>query len=160
MKKEFIWGILRIFMGFMFFWAFIDKLFGLGFATAVDKSWLKGASPTVGFLKFATHGPLDSFFKGLAGSSIVDWLFMIGLLLLGLSLMLGIGMKIAGYSGSLLLLLMYLAAMPPKNNPVLDEHIIYILVLMSLVSVDAGRYLGLAKLWSKTGLVKKFPVLK
>ena len=26
-------------------WAFMDKLWGLGFSTTVDKSWLGGASP-------------------------------------------------------------------------------------------------------------------
>ncbi|OGH40401.1 MAG: hypothetical protein A3B41_02735 [Candidatus Levybacteria bacterium RIFCSPLOWO2_01_FULL_37_26] len=147
-------------MGWIFFWAFLDKLLGLGFATETAKSWLSGNSPTTGFLKFATHGPFKPFFESLAGSTIVDWLFMIGLFGIGLSLILGIGMRIAAYSGSLLLFLMWLALLPPENNPILDDHIIYILVLMVLDRSDAGEYFGFGKSWKKTSLVKKYPLLR
>ncbi|MBI2577711.1 MAG: hypothetical protein HYV77_02605, partial [Candidatus Wildermuthbacteria bacterium] len=43
-------GIVRISIGWIFFWAFIDKLWGLGFATAAGNSWLNGGSPTTTFL--------------------------------------------------------------------------------------------------------------
>jgi len=39
---------MRILLGIIFLWAFVDKLFGLGFATSSAKSWLGGASPTSG----------------------------------------------------------------------------------------------------------------
>ena len=81
-------GLTRIALGFVFFWAFIDKLFGLGFSTAADKSWLLGNSPTAGFLSHATHGPFASVFQTLVGQAWVDVLFMLGLLLIGLALML------------------------------------------------------------------------
>lgn len=159
--KNNIWGLLRIALGFVFFWAFIDKLFGLGFATAAGKSWLSGGSPTTGFLKMGTQGPFASFFQSLAGSAVVDWLFMMGLLLLGVSLILGIGVKIASYGGSLLLFLMWLALIPPQNNPFVDEHIIYILALLGLGSIPAAdREFSLAKWWLKTKLVKKNPILQ
>ena len=88
-------ALLRIGLGWIFLWAFIDKVFGLGFATEAGKHWLTGASPTMGFLKFGTKGPLAGVFQAMAGSPVVDWLFMLGLLLIGLALILGIGMKIA-----------------------------------------------------------------
>lgn len=147
-------------MGWTFFWAFIDKLFGLGFATAPGKAWIDGASPTTGFLKFAVKGPLKELFQGLAGNQVVDVLFMGGLLLIGLALISGIGVKIAAYAGSLLLLLMYLAVMLPANNPFLDEHIIYIFLLLGLAQVDAGEWLGFGKWWGNVGMVKKFSILK
>ncbi len=37
---RYVWAVLRLLMGWTFFWAFIDKLFGLGFATAAESSWL------------------------------------------------------------------------------------------------------------------------
>ena len=89
-KLESIWGLLRISIGWIFLWAFIDKLFGLGFATTSEKAWISGASPTSDFLTFGTRGPLVGFYQGLAGNALVDWLFMIGLLLVGLALILGI----------------------------------------------------------------------
>lgn len=143
-------------MGFVFLWAFFDKLFGLGFATAADKSWLAGNSPTFGFLKFGAHGPFKPFFESLAGSVVVDYLFMFGLLGIGLTLMLGIARKITTLSGTLLLFLMWLALLPPEHNPILDEHIIYILALQLLLQLRSGEVFGLARWWENTPLVKKY----
>lgn len=159
-KKQYIWALLRLALGLIFLWAFFDKLFGLGFATALGESWLSGGSPTLGFLKFGTHGPFVSVYQGLAGSPLVDWLFMIGLLLIGMALIIGIGIKIASYSGALLMLLMWLAALPPEHHPFLDEHIIYLIILIGLVSAKLGQCLGLGKWWAETKLVKKFSFLE
>ncbi|MFA6391855.1 MAG: hypothetical protein WCW66_03855 [Patescibacteria group bacterium] len=159
-KAQSVWGILRITLGLILLWSFFDKLFGLGFDTVTDKSWLAGNSPTVGFLKFGTDGPLASFYQNIAGNALVDWLFMLGLLLVGMALILGIGMRIAGFSGSLMMLLLWSAVLPKVHNPILDEHIIYILVLLGLTYSDAGRFIGLGNWWQNTQLVKKYPFLK
>lgn len=148
-KERYIWAVLRIGMGWIFLWAFLDKLFGLGFATARENAWLAGGSPTTGYLNFATSGPFTSLFQNLAGNPVIDWLFMLGLLLLGLALILGIGVKVAGYSGALLMFLMWLSHLPPENNPVLDEHIIYLIILIGLARVKAGQVVGLGKWWSE-----------
>jgi thiosulfate dehydrogenase [quinone] large subunit len=160
-KTQHVLGVLRIVMGFIFLWAFVDKLFGLGFATAPDKSWLSGISPTTGFLQFGVHGPFTVFFQGLAGSPLVDWLFMLGLLFVGISLMLGIFMRLSGFAGIVMLLLMYLAVgLSPANNPVIDEHIVYILVIMILVMTDSGKCFGLRDWWENTLFVQKYKVFK
>lgn len=160
MKQQLYLALLRVSMGWIFLWAFLDKLFGLGSSTLPDKSWLNGVSPTAGFLKMATHGPFKSYFQSLAGSTIVDWLFMLGLLGVGLALILGIGRKISTMAGSLLMILMWLSLFPPANNPFMDEHIIYILVLQLLLQLHAGEVFGLGKWWNETILVKKFTFLK
>ena len=157
MKKEAFGkaqGILRIALGLIFLWAFFDKLLGLGFATTADKSWLAGNSPTSGFLSKAVYGPFANIFHSLAGNPVVDWLFMLGLLLIGLSLTFGFLVKIASMSGSLMLLFMWLAMLPPKNNPILDDHIIYIIVLIGFIFSDAGNHLGLGKKWSSLRIVR------
>ena len=41
-----VWPVLRIALGFVFLWTFLDKTFGLGFATPAEKAWVTGASPT------------------------------------------------------------------------------------------------------------------
>lgn len=158
--EQIIWGILRLSLGWIFLWAFLDKVFGLGFTTPPEKAWLEGVSPTYGYLTNATHGPLADLFKAIAGMVVVDWLFMIGLLLIGLSLMLGIGVRVAAYSGSLLLFFMILAAsLPPEHNPIIDEHIIYILILMLLARRPAGEWLGFGAWWAKQSFVKNKPYL-
>ncbi len=127
--KHLVYVALRISMGFIFLWAFLDKTFGLGFATTVENAWIHGGSPTRGFLSFATKGPFAEIFQSLAGMPVVDWLFMLGLLGVGVALIFNKYIKWAALVGSVMLLLIYLAVLPPENNPLIDDHIIYILVL-------------------------------
>lgn len=158
-KLELFFSLLRIALGFLFFWPFIDKLFGLGFATVTGKAWLDGISPTAGFLEFGADSSLSFLFKDLVGFLFVDWIFMLGLLGLGLSLMLGIGMKIAGVAGPLLMILLYLAVFPSENNPVVDEHIIYLLLFLIFGTNAIGHKFSLYPWWKRTKLVKKYPIL-
>jgi len=137
--KKVIWFKLRLVMGLIFLWAFFDKLLGLGFATTKETAWLYGGSPTYGFLTHATRGPFAGFFQGLAGMAVVDWLFMLGLLFVGLTLLSNKFIIWGASAGSLMLLLMYLAVFPPENNPLLDDHIVYILVLGLLVLKSKER---------------------
>ncbi|MEK7219297.1 MAG: hypothetical protein AAB687_01315 [Patescibacteria group bacterium] len=129
-KQKFIETVLRLVMSFIFLWAFFDKVFGLGFATIADKAWINGGSPTYGFLSIAAKGPFASIFHNLAGMPIVDWLFMGGLLFVGLTLLFNKYVKLGCVAGVLMLVLMYLALLFPVNNPIIDDHIIYALVLL------------------------------
>lgn len=123
-------------MGFIFLWAFLDKVFGLGFATIAAKAWINGGSPTSGFLSFAVKGPFSEIFHSLSGLVVVDWLFMLGLLFVGVTLMFNRYVKLGCLAGSLMLFLMYLALLLPENNPIIDDHIIYILVLALMATKD------------------------
>lgn len=129
-KEKLVFMVLRLAMGFVFLWAFFDKVFGLGFATTTGKAWINGGSPTTGFLSFAVKGPLAEIFHSLAGVAVVDWLFMLGLIFVGLTLIFNRYIKWGCVAGCLMLFFMYLALLFPENNPIIDEHIIYILVLM------------------------------
>ncbi|MFA6533422.1 MAG: hypothetical protein WCT22_05545 [Patescibacteria group bacterium] len=131
-KQKIIMVTLRIVMGFIFLWTFLDKVFGLGLSTVSSKAWINGGSPTSGFLSAAVKGPFVDFFHSLAGVAVVDWVFMAGLLFVGLTLIFNKFVKWGAVAGSLMLLLMYLALLWPANNPIIDEHIVYILVLMLL----------------------------
>ncbi len=152
-------AILRIGLGWIFLWAFLDKLFGLGLSTVPEKAWLAGGSPTSGFLANSPTGPFANMFNALAGAAWVDWLFMVGLALIGLSLILGVGMRIASLAGSVLLFLMWLAVLPPKNNPFLDDHLIYLLVLQALYRTRSEQVWSLNQRWSSLPLVQKHPWL-
>lgn len=155
-----VWAATRIALGWIFLWAFIDKLFGLGFATPAAKAWINGGSPTTGFLKGTADRALGGFFTSLAGQAWVDWLFMLGLAGIGIALVLGAGMRIAAVSGALLMVLMWAAELPLANNPFMDEHLIYALLMAGLALVNAGDTVGIGKWWSQTALVRKYPVLR
>jgi thiosulfate dehydrogenase [quinone] large subunit len=159
-SARYVLAATRIALGWVFLWAFLDKTFGLGFATERADAWINGGSPTFGFLNFATEGKVfHDFFAGLAGP-VADWVFMIGLLGLGLALTLGIGMRIAAVAGSVLLVSMWAAELPLENNPFMDDHIVYALALVALAFYGAGRTWGLGRAWEKLSVVQRFPVLK
>ncbi|PIR41551.1 MAG: hypothetical protein COV31_00375 [Candidatus Yanofskybacteria bacterium CG10_big_fil_rev_8_21_14_0_10_46_23] len=149
-----IWGLLRILLGWIFLWAFIDKLWGLGFATASERAWLAGGSPTRGFLNSVTEGPFAEIFKSLAGNPIVDWLFMLGLLFVGLTLFFGFSVRLGSLAGIIMLGFIYLAGfLPPENNPIVDDHIIYIVVMLGLIlNPESANFLGFGRCWQKYGL--------
>jgi len=160
-KFKAILGILRLSMGLIFLWAFFDKVWGLGFATTPDKSWLAGSSPTAGFLGFGVHGPFANIFHTMAGSTLVDWLFMLGLLFIGTTLTLGVMVRLGGYTGVLMLFLMYLAVgIQPVNHPFIDEHFIYIFVMLVVAWSDSGKYFGMANAWARTSLVEQHQIFK
>ncbi len=148
-------ALTRILLGFVFLWAFLDKTFGLTFATAPEKAWLAGASPTTGFLKMGVNpdSPFAAFFNSLAGNPLVDWLFMLGLLGIGLALVLGVALRIAAAAGTVLLVMMWLALIPLENNPLIDDHIVYAAVLW--VVAAGRREFSLAKWWTNVDVVKR-----
>jgi thiosulfate dehydrogenase (quinone) large subunit len=149
---------IRLALGWTFLWAFLDKTFGLGHETAEKAAWINGGHPTEGFLKFGAAGPFKGFYNDIAGQSWADWLFMLGLLGIGLALTLGIGMRIAAAAGATLLVLMWTAVLPPENNPFMDDHLIYAAVLVVLALTAAGNTIGFGAWWSK--VVGKFTWLK
>ncbi|MGW4958292.1 hypothetical protein ACWEPL_13795 [Nonomuraea sp. NPDC004186] len=153
---NYIWAIARISIGWIFLWAFLDKTFGWGFATPANRAWISGGSPTAGFLKGTGENALGGIFSSLAGQAWVDWLFMAGLLGIGLALILGVGTRIAAVTGSLMLVLMWAAELPLANNPFMDEHIVYAVVLVGLALANAGATLGLGNL----PIVRRNPYLR
>src|SRR6266511_1876735 len=87
-------AVLRVATGVIFLWAFLDKRFGLGYATGSQNAWINGGSPTKGFLSRVAVGPFESLFHSWAGAAWADWLFMLGLLAIGIALILGIGLRL------------------------------------------------------------------
>lgn len=147
-------------MAFIMLWAFFDKLLGLGYSTSSDMAWIRGVSPTYGFLNYALkESILGAIFGKLSGYYVVDILFMAGLLGVGTALLLGIAVRIAGYAGALQMFLIYLSLFPPENNPLVDEHIIYILVFLGLAQ-EPFRPGKLGEWWRKRELIKKYPILR
>ena len=55
---------------------------------------------------------------------------MLGLLFIGVTLMINKWVKWGSLAGAVMLLLMYFALLWPANNPFVDEHLIYAVVLI------------------------------
>jgi thiosulfate dehydrogenase [quinone] large subunit len=163
---------LRIAFGITFLWAFLDKTFALGFHTGYDQdgvldrfgpaAWINGGSPTEGFLSFGVPAtnPFHGFFTSLAGHAWVDGLFMLGMLGIGLTLLLGVGMRIATAAGALMYAFMYAASLPLENNPVVDDHLVGIIVMAVLALGAAGTTWGLGRRWNRIKVVEDHPVLR
>ncbi|WP_432839527.1 hypothetical protein [Dactylosporangium sp. CA-092794] len=159
-------AVLRYATGFIFLWAFLDKTFGLGYSTPEAKAWINGGNPTKGFLASVDAGPLQGFFHTIAGTWYANWLFMLGMLGIGIALFAGIGLRIAAVSGTIIMAGMWLAEFPlaqhtakgaatGSTNPITDYHFIYAAVLIVLAAAYAGHTWGLGRWWAKLPFVQK-----
>ncbi|PWI13301.1 hypothetical protein DI272_03510 [Streptomyces sp. Act143] len=164
--SPYVLAVLRVLTGFVFLWAFLDKTFGFGYATPSGKGWIDGGSPTKGFLSGVAAGPMESTFHDWAGAGWADWLFMLGLLGIGLALIAGIGLRLAAVAGTAMMALMWIAEWPPakhlsdgsasmSTNPFADYHLVYAVVLIALAAAGAGATWGLGKLWARLPFVSR-----
>ncbi len=158
-------AVLRIMTGFVFLWAFLDKTFGLGYATASGKGWIDGGSPTKGFLSGVAAGPMQSTFHSWAGAGWANWLFMLGLLGVGIALVSGIALRLAAVAGTALMAFMWIAEWPPakhladgtasmSNNPVVDYHVLYAAIMIALAVASVGTTWGLGRTWARLPVVR------
>ncbi len=148
---------LRLVMGWVFLQAGLTKLF--------DPSWT-----AAGFLQNAVPegNPLMGVWTGMAGSPIVDGMVIWGFTLIGVALLLGILVRWSAFWGAVMMLLMWaaslegglLAGLPLAHGWVVDDHIVYALLLFGLGAVGAGRILGVDSWLEDTILVKRFPRLR
>jgi thiosulfate dehydrogenase (quinone) large subunit len=159
-------AVLRISLGLVFLWAFLDKTFGLGYSTPSAKAWIHGGSPTKGFLSSVEVGPFQSLFNTMAGTWYANSLFMLSMLAVGVALIAGIGVRIAAGAGVLVLAMMWLAEFPlarytatgeasGSSNPVIDYHFVYAAGLVVLALTYAGHTWGLGRWWAQLPFVQK-----
>lgn len=142
---------LRVTLGFMMFYAGITKVLNPEWSA---EGYLKGAKAFTGlFGWFASPGVLPVI------NFINEW----GLTLLGVSLILGIAVRLSSKLGALLMLLYYLPLGFPYPNAhalVVDEHIIYIAALLVLATMRAGRVYGLENWCANLPICSKYPRLR
>ncbi len=136
MNKYQRWSLflLRVAMGWLFFHAGIVKI-------------LKSSWSAAGYLNNAKA--FEWFYHWLASPALLpltnfvnEW----GLTLLGISLILGVFVRVSAILGAVLMLFYYLPLGFPKPDTtsyIVDEHIIYGLVLLFLASINAGKFWGL-----------------
>lgn len=151
-------GVLRITLGLVLTWAFLDKLFGFGMNTPSERSLLNGASATKGYLS-SREGWFSGAFQAVSGAWWIDALFVLGLAGGGIALVLGIASRLAtiavlGVFGGI-----YLSQLPLENNPLIDQHLFYCITAVALLATGADRVLGLGRAWRSLPIVRKQPVL-
>ncbi len=71
---------------------------------------------------------------------------MMGLIVIGLSLLMGIGVRIVGSIDSVIYALMYTTLITPENNPFMDDHLIGMIIMVGLILAVAGSPTSLGKL--------------
>ena len=158
---------LRVATGFVFLWAFLDKTFGLGYATQSENAWINGGSPTRGFLSGVAVGPLEGTFHAWAGDTWADWLFMVGLAAIGVAVILGVGLRLAAVAGTAMMALMWAAEWPlaehtsagdpsMSTNPLVDYHVIYALALIAIAVTHAGDRWGFGRIWARIPVVRRY----
>jgi|HubBroStandDraft_4_1064222.scaffolds.fasta_scaffold73485_3 thiosulfate dehydrogenase [quinone] large subunit len=163
-------AVLRITVGWLFLWPFFDKLFGLGYATPSAHAWIHGGSPTKAFLAGVNIGPLQGFLHSFAGAGWADWLFMVGLLAIGLGLILGIGLRIVAVTGTILVVAMWFASWPlakvaggqptGSTNPFIDDHLLFAVTFILFAVGNAGDTWGLGRWWVSLPVVRRNPWLR
>ena len=159
-------AVLRISTGLVFLWAFLDKMFGLGYSTPSERGWINGGSPTKGFLSSVEVGPFQSLFHSMAGTWYANGLFMLSMLAIGVALIAGIGLRVAAGAGVLVMAMMWLAEFPldrttaagepsGSSNPITDYHFIYGVGLVVLALTYAGHTWGLGRRWAQLPFVQQ-----
>jgi thiosulfate dehydrogenase [quinone] large subunit len=163
-------AVSRVVIGFTFLWAFLDKLFGFGFATPSSRAWINGGTPAQGFIKNIEGSFHDAF--QIFANPFGDWLFMAGLLGIGVAMIAGAGLRIAAVAGTLLMLFMFLAEWPTattlvdgkvvsgSTNPIVDSHWHEALMLIISAVTLAGDTWGVGKWWGNLGFVKRHGFLR
>lgn len=142
--------LIRLSLGWLFFYAGITKILNPNFSAA-------------GYLGTAKTFP--SLYQWLASPANIGWINVInewGLTLLGISLILGIGVRFSSVLGALLMFLYYLPVLDfpyVAHSYLVDEHIIYASVLIFFATVRAGRVYGLENWCENLPICKNFPKL-
>ncbi len=144
--------LLRLSLGSLFLYAGITKVLDPTWSAAF---YLKGAKTFPDFYNWFLQPnilPTVNFLN--------EW----GLTLIGLSLILGIFVRISGAGGILLMLLYYFpilnGAYPNPQSFIVDQHIVFVTALFVLVSFRAGRVFGLEKWCSNLPVCSRFPKLR
>ncbi|MFC4448585.1 DoxX family protein [Halorussus aquaticus] len=142
---------LRLVMGWTLFYAGITKV--------LDPSWsAKG---------FLLHGiPEANPFGGLWTALANDWLWLVdplnqwGLTLVGLALLAGAFVRWSAFWGAVMMAFYWAASLPLSHALVVDDHVVYAMLLFGLGAFGAGRIFGLDQYLEDTEFVKRNGWLK
>jgi thiosulfate dehydrogenase [quinone] large subunit len=145
--------VLRLLMAWTFLYAASHQTFDPNFTI-------------VGFLsKTKTFHDFFAVFTTPAMAPVVTFLVAWGHLLIGLSLLVGLMVRVSAAFGILLMLIYWMAHMDwpfieNRNNFIVDYHIVYAVVLVYLIVKRAGHVWGLDAWAAKQPFFTQHPALR
>jgi thiosulfate dehydrogenase [quinone] large subunit len=152
-SERFLLVALRLVMAWIFLYAASQQVFVPGWSV-------------VGFLDSTkTFHPLYSQFTGPVVAPVLSFLVAYGHLLIGLSLLLGLLVRVSTVFGILLMFIYWTAHMdfPYISNTLsflVDEHVVYAVVLAFLFVEKAGHILGLDTWAENLNFFRQHPNLR
>jgi thiosulfate dehydrogenase (quinone) large subunit len=149
--------LLRILIG----WHFLYE----GYYKLVLPAWSADGQPlaswsSIGYLN-ATSGPLASLFRLMIDAGLIPWidrLVILGLVLVGLSLILGFLTRLGCWGAILLLSLFYISSVPlggiaqPGNEGaylLVNKNLIELTAVLVLLVFRTGQIAGLDMFWHR-----------
>lgn len=141
--------LLRLSMAWVFLYAASHQVFEPGWSAT-------------GFLAHTrTFNAFFSLFTGPVAGPVVSFLVEYGHLLIGISLLLGAMLRASATAAIVLMILYWMAHMDfpyisNTNNFLLDDHIVYALVLGLLIATRAGHRWGMDGWLSSLPIVQRF----
>ncbi|MEM9953525.1 MAG: DoxX family membrane protein [Chloroflexota bacterium] len=149
--------LMRVVMGWVMFQGGIVKV--------IDPEWT-----AAGFLQFAIPegNPFMNLWANFAGSPLIDGLVAWGLTLTGLGLMLGALTRWNAFWAAFMMIMFWMASLqgglaeflPLEHGWVVNDHIVYAIVLFGLGALGSGRILGVDSIIEKSEFVKNNGFLK
>lgn len=162
--------VLRVVLGFGFFYAGLEKLLNLA---GDDEPW-----SAFGFLKFATggtipnmtgltdpmiHNPTQGLWTSMAANptvlGVVDFLVVFGEVAIGIALILGIATRLAGSLGAVMMFLFWIAAWDFQYG-IVNQQFVYMVLSAFLAYASAGRIVGLDRLLEKSKFARRTPAFR
>jgi len=143
--------LVRFSLGWLFVYSGITKILNPEWSSI---KYLQGAKMFTGLFAWMTQPNILPIIN-----AVNEW----GQLLLGISLILGIAVRLSTTLGAILMALYYVALPFPYPNPqsfIVDQHIIYALIMIYLGASNSGKAYGLVGWCSKLPICSKFPRLR
>lgn len=137
-SSKYVLFLLRVSMGVVFFYAGITKI--------LNPEW-----SAAGYL--GNSSVLPELYAWFANASNIGWVDILnkwGLLLIGISLILGLLVRFSASLGALMMFLYYLPLVTfpyvGDHSYIVDDHVVYIFVLILFATIGAGRFYGFDKI--------------
>jgi len=107
--------------------------------------------------------PFMGMWGSMAGSPLIDMLVMWGLTLTGIGLIVGAFVRWNAFWGAVMMMLFWaaalegglLAGLPLAHGWVVDDHVVYAMLLFGLGAIGAGRILGVDGFLEELDVVKE-----
>ena len=147
-------AVLRVVVGIIFLWAGLEKAVGAGLGTWSAEGFLKfGTTGTLGWpfvsgepAEGTVFNPTHGFWVALANDptalTIIDYLVPLGQIGIGISLVLGLLTRFGAAMGTLMMAFFFVAAWEFQFG-IVNQHLTYAVVLLTIAGLGAGRYYGL-----------------